>query len=948
MQKLNIKRKFTTKEGGPYNDITWNNVIADIPGSGFHRENLIFPSTFSQTAINIIASKYFITPFENGIGESDFRQLIERLVYTMALWGVSQGYFGKKSIEFMEDTLGQGNSLEDEMKLNVWKYFYVIDSLREQNEDIAIYVDEMLYILSHQYAAFNSPVWMNLGNYTRKTGYQSSACFILSIEDTMESIEENVGIEMEIFRQGSGAGTNLSPLRSSKEHLSSGGKSSGPISFMKIYDTAASVTKSGGTTRRAARMNELDDDHGDVLDFISCKSNEEKKAKALIDAGYSADFNDPNGAYNSVFFQNVNISIHAKNALFNATRKKEDWALISRHPSGINLDLTEDFKETSQGKFNVDEYGDYYLVIGDDYTTNKNYKVIEWIKAEDMLLSIAQNTWISGDPGLQYHDMINKYNTCSNDAKIKGSNPCSEFTFLDNTSCNLSSTNLMKFYNLETKTFDSLSFIHTNRFMTLSMEILVDYSKYPIEKIGIATKKYRPLGVGYSNLGAILLSNGIAYNSDRGRWFARGITALMNASVYQMSSELAGITGSFERFEANKTSMHKVINLYKNDINKDLTKANRTIYKKFVHLFTEAKEIYDTFNENTKYRNAQATLMAPCGTIGFAMDNSTTGIEPAFSLVSYKTLVGGGVLKLTLREIIYGLEALKYTQTEISEITKFIEKHETIIGSGLKEEHYNVFETAVGDNQITPEGHVDMMGAIQPYLSGAISKTANMPNTATVEDIYNLFFKGWEKGLKALAIYRDGSKQFQPINTKKEELEKVKLITQGTRNRLPKECKSDRINFRIGMQSGYMHTGKYENGKIGEIWIRMSKQGSTLSGLMDALSMSISIGLQYGTPIESFIKVFKGMKFEPAGMTDVKSIRFAESIPDFLGKWLEQKYVNIEEDIKVESELDVDDEDITIESSNLDGPPCASCGGLTQRKGNCYVCSICGTTTGCG
>jgi len=941
---LDLKRKFTSETQGPYDDLKLINVVADIEGADFHRDNLIFPDTYSQTAINIIASKYFITPYNGHVGEFDLRQLVDRLVDTLTLWSCAQGYFGKASQDFIKSLAGKGR-MEEDMRLRVWKYFQYIPQIKADNENVAIYNDEMKYILSHQYSAFNSPVWMNLGNYTRDTGFQSSACFILSIEDTMESIEENVGIEMEIFRYGSGAGTNLSPLRSSKERLSSGGKSSGPISFMKIYDTAASVTKSGGTTRRAARMNELNDDHGDVLDFITCKSKEEDKAKALIDAGYSSGFNDPDGAYSSVFFQNVNISIHSQDALFKTAIQDKNWALIERHiTKDPELEDTQNEEVTPQGVFYHNRLGtEWYLVADEGY-----YRVIEWTTARTLLNAIAVNTWKSGDPGIQYHDTINRYNTVSNDEDITGSNPCSEFVFLDDTSCNLASLNLMAFYNPVTKKIDIDSYIYVTQLMIISMDTLVEYSKYPTEKIGHVTKQYRPLGLGYSNLGALLLSNGIAYDSDRGRWLARGLTALLNATAYQTSAMLAEVLEPFERWDANHETMEGVINLYKTDIATDMSKSNRTIYKKFNYIYEMAQDVYNTLNKDSRYRNAQATLMAPCGTIGFAMDNSTTGIEPGFSLVSYKNLVGGGVLKLTIREVAYALDTLKYNAEDIVEIIDYIEVNESIKGSKLKEEHYSVFETAVGDNVIAPNGHVDMMGAIQSYLSGAISKTVNVPNEATVEDIYNIYMRAWEKGVKAIAIYRDGSKHFQPVNLSLEgEVEEE--IVLGTRRRLPKQCKSDRLNFSIGMHTGYLHTGMYDDGRIGEIWIRMSKQGSTLSGLMDAISTSVSAGLQHGTPLESYIKIFKGLKFEPAGMTDVPGVRFAESIPDFLGKWLENEYINnLEEaDIKLENEI-VTEVEQKLVVTQLDGPACVYCGGLTFRQGSCYVCNSCGETTGCG
>ncbi len=952
---MHFKRYFT-KDIHPYNEVTWIRTTAEIKGSGFKQENVEFPDFYSQNAINIIASKYFAGKIGTSEREYSLKQLIIRVVGTNVQWGFLQGYFEltkKEAEKFAIDFIGEDQVL-DPVRYNYGLYKQIYNSF----ENAKIYSDELTHMLLHQTFSFNSPVWFNMGNPYSKP--QASACFIVSAEDTMESIAENAATEMQIFRLGSGAGTNRSKLRSSREFIGGGGKASGPNSFMKIYDAVANVTKSGGKSRRAAKMEILNVDHGDIKEFIWQKKIEEDKAKALIKAGYSDKFNDVNGAYGSVFFQNSNQSVRVTDAFMQAVEKDEDWALIERIPEKSRLSWIGDEKHTSQGIFYINNIGSYKFDDG-LYT-----KVIEWVKAQDLFREITQCAWETGDPGIQFHDTINFWYTCKASGAIEASNPCSEYMFLDDTSCNLASLNLIKFYKDDKFQIDS--FQQAVRIGITAMDIWIDYAHYPTEKIAQETKKYRTLGLGYTNLGALLLRMGFAYDSDQGRNIAAAITSLMHATAYNQSRNLAIELSPFKVWSSNSKDVVQILKQHRDAIEK-------------LHARVKGNEIEETVSSalmqmescvNGPVRNAQVTVLAPTGTISFMMDAETTGIEPVLALTSYKKLVGGGTVKLTIPSAEMALHKLGVSSgTDLNE--------ESIIRV-LDPKYHSVFATSLSiENPIPWEAHIKMMAAVQPFLSGAISKTVNMPNSATVDDVENAYMMAWKNGLKSIAIYRDGCKASQPLNIKEEKPNTNELLkyldefgnTQGkttpdnpkhavlsngrpkpVRKKMADQADAIRHKFSVGGHEGYLHVGLFDNNEPGEVFVKISKEGSTISGLFDSWALLFSLLLQYGCPLRDIVEKLKHIKFEPQGITNNQQIRFASSLVDYIAKWLENEFLNDDDEITTDyhkNQLTKDDIEVkVIEKKNYDGPPCSKCGTLTQKSGSCYTCPECGETTGCG
>ena len=836
----------------------------------FYQENVEVPEYFSQTATNIVASKYFRGKIGYPERESSYKQLINRVVGKFMQWGEEGKYFTSP-------------------------------------EDATTFEYELKYILLHQIAAFNSPVWFNLGWEGRKQAI--SACYINQVDDTMESILELYKTEGMLFKDGSGSGVNLSSLRSSKESLSAGGVSSGPVSFMRGLDANAGSIKSGGSTRRAALMRILDDTHPDIMSFIDCKKDAELKAHALIEAGYSGAFNVDGGAYDTVPFQNANNSVRISDAFMQAVKEDGDWWT----------------KEVITGN------------------------PVEKFKARDILKKISEGTWVCGDPGVQFDDTINKWHTCINTDRIYASNPCSEYIFLNNTACNLASINLLKFYDDETQEFDVEGFKHTIDILITAQEIGVGFADYPTEEIKKKSQVYRTLGLGYANLGALLMHRGLGYDSDEGRNLAAQVTALMTGESYLQSAKIAKELGAFEGFEANRASMMEVIEGHI----KALPKYNN---KKFP-ISAEAEKAWKDARDlgyDTGFRNAQVTVLAPTGTIGFLMDCDTTGLEPDLCLVKYKTLVGGGSIKLVNQSTPIVLKHLGYSEKEIEAIIDYISKNDTIEGSILKEEHLPIFDCAFqpakGKRFLHYMSHLKMMAAVQPFLCGAISKTSNVPSSITVDEISEIYIKAWELGLKAVAIYRDGSKKTQPLNTSKTEVKKDEKV-KSRRKRLPDERQSITHKFSVGGHEGYLTVGLYETGEPGEIFLHTSKSGSTINGLLDAWATSVSLALQYGVPLKTIVDKFSFTRFEPAGFTSNSDIPMAKSLIDYISRWISLKF--LKENLgpkKVVKEIDEIESSIAPSNTFVnqsDAPTCPTCGSITVRNGACYKCNLCGTSLGC-
>ncbi len=896
---LKIARYFSHAGVSPYDEIEWEQRTASIINEKgkvvFEQANVEIPKAWSLMATQVVVSKYFRGPLGTPQREHSVRQMIGRVVDTITAWGRKDHYFSSE-------------------------------------EDAEAFSDELTYILLHQKACFNSPVWFNCGIEEKP---QCSACFILSVEDTMDSILDWYRKEGVIFKGGSGSGVNLSRIRSSKEQLAGGGTASGPVSFMKAADASAGVIKSGGKTRRAAKMVVLDVDHPDIEEFVKCKVEEEKKAWALIEAGYDASLDGP--AYGSVFFQNANNSVRVTDEFMRAVEEDREW----------------------QTK---------YVTSGQSCDT---------YKARDLLRMIAESTYFCGDPGMQYDTTINDWHTCSNTARINASNPCSEYMHLDNSACNLASLNLLK-YLREDGVFDTEAFRRAVDIVILAQDILVDNSSYPTAEIAANAHAFRELGMGYANLGALLMSLGLPYDSDAGRAYAAAVTALMSGEAYLQSSRAAAATSAFEGYEINREPMLRVLNKHRSQAYK-ISPSHVPL-----DLLAAAREAWDldcAEAEKHGVRNSQISVLAPTGTIAFMMDCDTTGVEPDIALIKYKKLVGGGLLKIVNNTVPRALKRLGYDVKQIQEIVEYIEEHETIEGAPhLKDDDLAVFDCAFkpanGSRSIQYMGHVKMMGAVQPFISGAISKTINMPNDTTEEDIMHAYMESWKLGLKAVAIYRDGSKRTQPLNTAKDK-EEAKAIpaeskeARPLRRRLPDERRSITHKFDIAGHEGYIIAGMYEDGQPGEIFITMSKEGSTISGLMDSFATAISISLQYGVPLRGLVDKFSHMRFEPSGFTKNPDIPMAKSIMDYIFRWLASKFLDgdaqqevgivkpepaeetpLKKVVSISTHAPRGGAPVTSISSvtslyQQDAPPCPDCGAIMIRSGACYKCMNCGAVSGC-
>jgi ribonucleoside-diphosphate reductase alpha chain len=884
---IEFHRHFTREGVGPYDEITWEIRAASITNEKgealFHQDAVEIPKSWSQTAANIVVSKYFHGQIGTAQREDSVRQLVERVVRTLTEWGVRCGYFSS-------------------------------------SPDALIFQDELAFLLLNQYASFNSPVWFNCGI---EPNPQCSACFINSVEDTMDSILHLARTEGRLFKYGSGTGTNFSPLRSSRAKLSGGGIASGPVSFMKGFDAFAGVIKSGGKTRRAAKMVILNIDHPDIMDFIECKAKEEKKAWTLMEAGYDGAVDGE--AYGSIFFQNANNSVRVTDEFMKQVEQNGTWVTRER-PAG---------------------------------------QVVDTYSARELMRKIAESCHICGDPGMQYDSTINKWHTCKNTARINASNPCSEYMFLDDSACNLASFNLMKFVNAEGN-FDVDGFRKAVAVMITAQEIIVDNASYPTEQIARNSRDYRPLGLGYANLGALLMYSGLAYDSDEGRAFAAAITAVMTGEAYLQSARISAKLGPFAGFAANREPFLEVMRMHR--------AAVQSINASYVpqNLMASAQECWDlAVLEGTVhgFRNAQATVLAPTGTIGFMMDCDTTGVEPDLALVKFKKMVGGGVMKIVNNTVPSALARLQYTQDEIRDITRYIDENGTIEGAPfIKPEHLPVFDCAFkpqrGTRSIDYMGHIKMMGAVQPFISGAISKTVNVPENITVEQIADLFTQAWKMGVKAIAIYRDNSKRTQPLNTTQGAKSK-EVEFKPVRHKLPSVRKAITHKFSIGGHEGYITVGMYNDGQPGEIFLVMAKEGSAISGLMDSFATAISLALQYGVPLRVLIDKFSHVRFEPSGHTGNAEVPFAKSIVDYIFRWLASKFLSPEEQIQtgvhVINKTDSQAHDHNAARNSApgplndfksmyaldDAPTCAGCGSIMVRNGSCYKCMNCGETSGC-
>jgi ribonucleoside-diphosphate reductase alpha chain len=956
---MTVGRRFTSPGVHPFDSVEWELRDARI-GHGdkvaFEQRGVEFPKSWSQNATNIVAQKYFRGQLDSPSRERSVKQMISRVAGTIADWGRARGYFAS-------------------------------------SEDGDAFEAELTFILLHQMAAFNSPVWFNVGF---EESPQCSACFILSVEDNMESILGWNTKEGKIFRGGSGSGINLSNIRGSMEPLSKGGTASGPVSFMRGADAWAGTIKSGGKTRRAAKMVVLDVDHPDIREFIWCKAHEEDKAEALARAGF--DMSIDGDGFQSIQYQNANNSVRVTDTFMHAVENDEEWRTIAR----------------TTGE-----------PVGDP------------IPARELMRDIAEAAWRCADPGVQYDTTINQWHTCPNSGRINASNPCSEYMHVDDSACNLASLNLMKFRRPD-GTFDVGAFEHTVDIIFLAQEIVVGPSSYPTEEIGVNARAFRQLGLGYANLGAFLMANGMPYDSDAGRATAAAITALMTGRAYRQSAEIAGALGPYERYEENREPHNAVMRMHRDAsyaipdsfcADAELVEAARRSWEEAVEL-----------GEAHGYRNAQATVLAPTGTISFLMDCDTTGIEPDFSLVKFKELVGGGQMTIVNRTIPMALQTLGYSDEQVEQIEAYVNEHGTIVGApGLAAEHLPVFDVAVGERAISHMGHIKMMGATQPFLSGAISKTVNMPQTATVEDIAEAYIEAWRCGVKALAIYRDGSKTAQALRTEAQEGKDADVevvVPEGwmspeqvearvaeavaaakaqlgpARKKMPRERQSITHKFSIGGHEGYITAGMYEDGTIGEIFLTdIGKEGSTLRGMMNSFATSISIALQYGVPLETLVQKFSYMRFDPEGITQNPEIPFAKSMPDYIMRWLASRFLDADTqeelgiltaEVRARKAAEAAASSIGADTAGpangggnggnghsgnggnghstpaastpaaapaqppttaftdtppvvparlagLDlGPACNQCGGMMQRTGSCYTCSSCGNNTGCG
>ncbi|MEO8292248.1 MAG: vitamin B12-dependent ribonucleotide reductase [Actinomycetota bacterium] len=897
---LGFRRFFTTEGRHPFDDVQWEIRDAVIPnfkagGNAFEQRDVEFPVSWSQNATNIVAQKYFRGTLGTPQRETSVRQLAGRVVDTIRSWGQKDGYF-------------------------------------QSDDDAQIFADELTHLIVTQKAAFNSPVWFNVG--VPDTPQQCSACFILAVDDHMSSILNWYVEEGTIFKGGSGSGINLSRIRSSKESLAGGGTASGPVSFMRGADASAGTIKSGGKTRRAAKMVILNVDHPDIRDFIWCKAAEEMKARALRDAGFDMDLDGKDSA--SIQYQNANNSVRVTDEFMRAFEQDQDWKLRA---------ITSD-------------------------------ETVETLRARELMREIADAAWQCADPGMQYDTTINEWHTCPASGRINGSNPCSEYMHLDNSACNLASLNLMKFLD-DDGTFDVASFKHAVEIAFTAQEILVGNSSYPTKKIEKNARAYRQLGLGYANIGALLMARGLPYDSDGGRAWTGAITALMTGHAYRTSAKIAAVQGPFEGYAPNADAMLRVIRKHRaaaEQIDGDLVPEG---------LLSAAKNAWDealSLGEAHGYRNAQASVLAPTGTIGLMMDCDTTGIEPDLALVKTKKLVGGGTMQFVNQTVPRALERLGYDAGQVGDIVAYIAEHNSVVDAPhLKGAHYPVFDTSMGAQAIHYMGHVRMMAAAQPFISGAISKTVNMPESATVEEVEQLFVESWKLGLKAVAIYRDNCKVAQPMSADKRKVAapdaEIQTLPWSSKKRLPQSRPAITTSFQVGGAEGYITAGSYPDDGLGEIFLKASKQGSTLSGIMDAFSIAVSVGLQYGVPLEDYASKFINMKFEPSGMTNDPDIRFASSIVDYVFRRLaidhlpdaKREVLGIRSvDERMESaraEAEAADDgglqetppisprlvDVTESATGKtnDAPLCYSCGSKMQPAGSCYVCSSCGSTSGC-
>jgi len=924
---LQIERVFSTPGVHPYDQVVWErrDVVQSNWKTGetvFEQKGVEFPDFWSVNASTIVTTKYFRGAVGHDNREWSLKQVIDRVVLTYTKAGKEFGYFATP-------------------------------------QDAEVFEHELTYMLLHQIFSFNSPVWFNVGTAAPQ---QVSACFILSVDDTMDSILNWYREEGMIFKGGSGAGLNLSRIRSSKELLRSGGTASGPVSFMRGADASAGTIKSGGATRRAAKMVVLDVDHPDVEEFIETKVREEEKIRVLRDAGFDMDLGGKDVI--SVQYQNANNSVRVNDEFMRAYENDAKFGLRAR----------------STGE------------------------VIEEIDAKALFRKMAEAAWACADPGIQYDTTINDWHTNPETGRINASNPCSEYMSLDNSSCNLASLNLMKFLKSD-GSFDVKNFVKSTEIIITAMDISICFADFPTEAIGVTTRAYRQLGIGYANLGALLMASGLAYDSEGGRALAGAITSLMTGTSYRRSAEIAGIVGAYDGYARNAAAHTRVMKKHQaaSLSAKPISTLDRDVW-------TEANKQWDnclSIGESNGWRNAQASVLAPTGTIGLMMDCDTTGIEPDFSLVKFKKLVGGGSMQIVNQTVPQALKKLGYTDETIEAIVEYITANGHVVDApGLKPEHYDVFDCALGARSIAPMGHVRMMAACQPFLSGAISKTVNLPEDATIEDVEEVYYEGWKLGLKAIAIYRDNCKVGQPLSdakaTKKEESNTVAAPAPATRKRLPKSRPSRTTSFSVGGAEGYMTAGTYEDGQLGEIFLKLGKQGSTLAGVMDAFSIAVSIGIQYGVPLETYVQKFTNSRFEPAGMTDDPDIRMAQSMMDYIFRRLALdylphdvrsaygiysaaeranaldtgEYAQVQEvaapTVEPVIEAKAKPVEIKIESApsqtpsqtpsqvgsstellekiagiKSDAPLCVTCGVKMRASGACYVCEGCGSTSGC-
>jgi len=914
---IEVERFFTKAGVDVYDTCEWETRAAAISnesgGIVFEQKDVEMPKFWSQMATNVVVSKYFRGHLGSPDRETSVRQLIGRVVRTITAWGRQGGYF---------NTEGDGDTFRD----------------------------ELTHILLYQMAAFNSPVWFNVGIEPHP---QCSACFINSVNDTMDSILGLAKTEGMLFKYGSGTGSNLSSIRSSRELLAGGGTASGPVSFMKGYDSFAGVIKSGGKTRRAAKMVILNADHPDILDFIESKEKEEKKAWALIDAGYDGAFNAPGGAYDSVQFQNANHSVRVTDEFMKAYEKGEDW---------------------------------------NTYTVTEPKTVMGTYKARDLMRKMAESAHLCGDPGMQFDTTVNDWHPCPNTARINASNPCSEYMFLDDSACNLASLNLMRFYN-ENTGFDVEAYRAALRIVITAQEITVDFASYPTKAIEKNSHAFRPLGIGYANLGALLMARGIAYDSEDGRDYAAAITSILSGESYAQSARIAAKVGPFEGYAINQEPFLRVIDKHRRAAYRI---NNRPLPADLAEAATQVWDEAYALGQEHGYRNAQISVLAPTGTIAFMMDCDTTGIEPDIALVKYKKLVGGGMLKIVNQTVPTALKRLGYDPKQIGEIIQYIDENDTIEGAPhLLDQHLTVFDCAFkpknGTRSIHYIGHLKMMGAVQPFISGAISKTINMPANATIDEIELAYVEAWKLGLKAVAVYRDGCKRSQPLSTgkDKDKLTDLGVAPTAVRRKLPDERESITHKFSISGHEGYITVGKYEDGTPGEIFITMAKEGSTISGLMDSFATMTSLALQHGVPLNFLVDKFTHTRFEPSGFTKNPEIPMTKSIMDYIFKWLATKFLDRESQTQagvivreeapapapkpLPNVAPLSKDDATFVSSlgtspiiaapkdadgpnarntatfryQQDAPSCSDCGSIMVRNGACYKCLNCGSTSGC-